>query len=397
MTTRRTIRARLTGLYAVMFFAACTVVLTVNVLFVYMALTSVPPEQLRQRLADRLDAAGLTDMAPFLTQPDLPDERGEAFEVVRREFVGLLATVMVRQSVVTLTLVGVGTTALAWFVAGRALRPLQQITATATRLSGSTLSERIDLHGPDDELKELADTIDAMLGRLQRAFVSQRRFVANASHELRTPLSIMATEVDVTLGDPDATVEDLRAMGRTVRAAADRSEALLDDLLTLASSERLRDTEQVDLEQLTIDTIRRHTTGITARRLRLDTQMQPTAVAGHRGLLERLIDNLVENAIRHNREHGWISIHLSAEHDAVRLQVANSGRTIPPDRIRTLLEPFSRLERRAVGPDAGGFGLGLSIVNAIVGAHGGVVELDPVDGGGLQVDIVLPRGDPEVM
>jgi signal transduction histidine kinase len=273
-----------------------------------------------------------------------------------------------------------------WLLAGRALRPLRDITATARRVSGENLGERIALKGPADELKELADTFDGMLARLDAAFGSQRHFVANASHELRTPLAIMRTELDVSLADPDASVEDLRRMGEAVRDTVDRCERLIEGLLMLARSEAsIGREERVDLAGLAGDCI----TDLRARaeeaQVGVRDDLEPAWVSGEPALLERMIANLIDNGIRHNVPGGWLRVSTRTEGGRVRLSVANGGAHIDPVLAPTLTEPFRRLER-----GAGGFGLGLSIVRSVVDAHRGTVELSAPAEGGLTVQIELP-------
>ncbi len=273
-----------------------------------------------------------------------------------------------------------------WLLAGRALRPLRDITATARRVSGENLGERISLKGPADELKQLADTFDGMLGRLDAAFGSQRHFVANASHELRTPLAIMRTEVDVSLADPDANVEELRRMGEAVRETVDRCERLIEGLLMLARSEAATGREEpADLSALAADCI----TDLRARAREADVDvrddLEPAWTRGDPALLERMIANLVDNGIQHNLRGGFLRVSTRTENGCVLLTVANGGQRIDAADAQTLTEPFRRLDR-----GAGGFGLGLSIVRSVVDAHGGTIELVAPAAGGLEVRIELP-------
>jgi signal transduction histidine kinase len=273
-----------------------------------------------------------------------------------------------------------------WLLAGRALRPLRDITATARRVSGENLGERIALEGPADELMELADTFDRMLERLDAAFGSQRHFVANASHELRTPLAIMRTEVDVSLADPDATVDDLRRMGEAVRETVDRCERLIEGLLMLARSEAATGREEpADLAPLAADCI----TDLRARAREADVEvrddLEPAWTRGDPALLERMIANLVDNGIQHNEPGGYLRVSTRTVGGNVRLTVANGGPAIDPADADKLTEPFRRLDRAA-----GGFGLGLSIVRSVVVAHGGTIEIEAPDTGGLEVRIELP-------
>jgi signal transduction histidine kinase len=273
-----------------------------------------------------------------------------------------------------------------WLLAGRALRPLRDITATARRVSGENLGERIALKGPADELKELADTFDGMLARLDAAFASQRHFVANASHELRTPLAIMRTELDVSLADPEASVEDLRRMGEDVRDTVDRCERLIEGLLMLARSEAAvgRD-EPVDLAGLAADCITDLRAWAEEAHVRVRDDLAPAWTAGEPALLERMIANLIDNGIRHNEPGGWLHVTTRSEGGRVRLTVANGGPVIEPAVASTLTEPFRRLDR-----GIGGFGLGLSIVRSVVVAHRGTVEVSAPPNGGLTVEIELP-------
>lgn len=278
---------------------------------------------------------------------------------------------------------------LGWVVAGRALRPLQRITATAQRVSQDSLDERIALQGPHDELKELADTFDAMLARLSSAFTSQRRFVANASHELRTPLTVMRTELEVTLSDPRATNAELRDMAETVRIALGRTERLIEALLTLARSESaLTAREHVDLAdaaRLALDQVG-HEAG--AAGLHVTTELSEAPVLGNRRLLERLVANLVENAVRHNQDGGAVHVRTRVDGERALVAVDNDGDRLPPEALGSLLEPFQRLERGARGDGAG---LGLSIVRSVATAHGGRVSLHARTTGGLRATVELPR------
>jgi signal transduction histidine kinase len=279
---------------------------------------------------------------------------------------------------------------LGWVVAGRVLRPLQRITATAKRLSERTLDQRIALDGPDDELKELADTFDQMLMRLDAAFDSQRRFAANASHELRTPLAITRTEVDVALADPDTSQAELRAMAERVRDATGRSERLIEGLLTLARSEREpRLWEPVDMADAAAQALQHGRHADAAAGLRVVTRLGPAPVAGDPALLERMVANLVENAVRHNQPGGWLEVATGTDGGWAVVRVANGGRAIPPDRVESLFEPFCRLDVRVASPTRGA-GLGLSIVRSVVRAHGGHTTARARPGGGLEVTVRLP-------
>jgi signal transduction histidine kinase len=371
-----TIRLRLTVLYGIVFLISGAVLLTIGYALVRHNIGGVA-------LRERLGQLHLpTEFVPRFGSPrDLSIAREVHAQLVASALHTLLVEYLFALGAMTMVSVGAG-----WLLAGRALRPLRDITATARRVSGENLGERIALKGPADELKELADTFDGMLGRLDGAFESQRHFVANASHELRTPLAIMRTEVDVALADPDANVEELRQMGESVRETVDRCERLIESLLMLARSEAAagRD-EPVDLASLAADCItdlmrRAHDAGVG-----VVDDLEPAWVRGEPGLLERMAANLLDNAIRHNEPGGFLEVSTRTEDRTVRLVVRNGGPRIDPEVAQTLTEPFRRLER-----SYGGFGLGLSIVRSVAQVHGGSLELVAPQDGGLEVRVQLP-------
>jgi signal transduction histidine kinase len=284
----------------------------------------------------------------------------------------------------------IATVLLAWVITGQVLRPLHEVTATARRLSAESLDQRLRLPGPRDEVAELADTFDAMLDRLQAAFESQRRFVADASHELRTPLAVVRTEVDVTLADPAADEVELRRMAAVIRDATLRAQQLVDGLLVLARTEggALRAREPADLATLAGAALRTVAREIRDRGLRVTTRITPALTVGDPALLDRVVGNLVENAVRHNVVGGWLEICTDQEGSRARLQVRSSGDVVPPEAVSGLFEPFHRGGVARTSHD--GAGLGLSIVRAVVTAHAGTVRAEPVPGGGLAVTVHLP-------
>jgi signal transduction histidine kinase len=296
-------------------------------------------------------------------------------------------------SLLLFSLVGLGVMTLAsgglgWIVAGRVLRPVRAITEAARRASEQHLGERLALPGPSDELKELADTFDDMLERLDRAFASQRRFVANASHELRTPLTVVRTAVDVTLAKPSRTSEQVDAMGARIRRSIDRAERTIDALLTLAvSDQRLATRELVDLATVAEDTLDSASTAIARLGLRVETSLGSAGVSGDPFLLERMVANLVDNAVRHNHPGGWIHVRCHAGTESAVFEISNSGPFVPEEAIPSLLEPFGRAEARISSRD--GVGLGLSIVSAIAIAHDASVVAHSRSGGGLDVCVSL--------
>lgn len=347
-------------------------------------------------LADRALSAGLLDVPrAVVTFPDGRQLTVRQFqEALRQEAIGRL----VGQGLLGLLLLVAAGVGVAYVVAGRLLRPLQDITAQAQRLSAERLDARLGLPGPQDELKELADTFDAMLDRLQASFEGQRRFVADASHELRTPLAVMRTEVEVALADPDASVADLRAAATVVRDATERADRLVDSLLLLARSDRLQLDglplrERVDLPRVCADALAAVAPEVAGRRLQVATAYGPAAVLGDLGLLGRLAGNLVENAVRHNADDGWVRVDTGTVGDRARLQVSNSGMPLDPGEVPALFEPFRR--SGAARTARRGAGLGLSIVRAVAAAHGGTVGAEARPGGGLVVTVDLPSADAE--
>jgi hypothetical protein len=282
-----------------------------------------------------------------------------------------------------------------YLLARQALRPIARVTRTARQLSTETLDQRIDLGGPDDELRELADTFDEMLARLNAAFDGQKLFVANASHELRTPLSVIRTELDVTLSDPAASSEDLRSMGDVALAATERAQRLVSSLLILArlqSGDRgeLEVREEVDLSTLVPPVLASVAADAAQRSISVESEAGIARTLGDPRLLERLVGNLVENAVRHNVNGGWMRVTCGEAPERVWLHVANGGPVIAPGDVDLLFEPFRRGPGK-VRTATRGSGLGLSIVRLIVEAHHGRLQAAAPPFGGLAVRIELPR------
>jgi signal transduction histidine kinase len=291
---------------------------------------------------------------------------------------------LLQYSLITLAVVIALAAVLGWIFAGRALRPVQRITMAARAASEHDLSARVLPTGPRDELRELAETFDEMLGRLQAAFEGQQRFIANASHELRTPLAVMRATVDVVLDNPAATPGDLRAMGADIRAAVDHAEQLIGALLLLARNERgLTVREEVDLATVAEDVL----DALGDRQVH--ASLEPAVVAGDPVLAERLVANLVDNALRYNRPDGevWVSTRMAA--GGGELVVANTGPVVDPADAGRIFQPFERLSDRT---SRDGFGLGLAIVASIAAIHGGTAAACPRDGGGLSVTVTIPCG-----
>jgi signal transduction histidine kinase len=373
---RWTIRVRLTVLYGGLFFIAGALMLGVTYVL------------LGERV-DNLPQGSLPDADPAtLAQLRL---RQEAFR-------DSTMTSLLTQGGLALAGVGVVATAFGWLLAGRALRPINRITETTRRIAGADgagrgLHERIALAGPPDEVKQLADTFDLMLERLDRSFEGQRRFVASASHEMRTPLAINRALIEVAVTRPAASA-DARELGTALLDVNARHERLVDGLLTLADSDNeVVERHPVDLAELVGHVLAgsRAAAGTAGVEIR-PTDLSSAPATGDPYLLERLVQNLVENAIRHNLPRdGWVSARTWAIPGRARLEVTNTGPEIHRYETELLFQPFRRLNGSGAAPDSGrGFGLGLSIVRAITRSHGGEVHAEPRDGGGLTVTVSLP-------
>lgn len=375
---RPTVRLRLTLLYGGLFIAASILLLALTYGLLGVALAPLEPADLDD---PEVQAGNQVE-----EDDDTIEER--LFEARNEERAEALSAV-ITQSLVALVFTSVGAMLVAWVVAGRVLQPIRQITAHARRASETTLGERIGLRGPPDELKELGDTIDAMLGRLEAAFTAQRWFAAQASHELRTPLTVMRAEADVALAATDATARE-RRLGEAVRASVDRSDRLVDGLLTLARSEgTLRDQVRIDLAEIAGDVVGEYARAADAASISLDLTLATAPVAGDRMLLEHLVGNLVENAIRHNHPGGWVRASVSPEAGWAVLRVANGGPVLKSDAVAALFEPFQR--GRGANPSSPrGFGLGLTIVRSVATGHDGKVEAAAPQAGGLIITVRLP-------
>ncbi|MGH3395632.1 MAG: sensor histidine kinase, partial [Streptosporangiaceae bacterium] len=271
--------------------------------------------------------------------------------------------------------------AIGWVIAGRVLRPLSTITAAARRIAASNLHERLALHGPDDELTELADTLDNLFARLEASFDAQRRFAANASHELRTPLTRERALLQVTLADPAATTGTWQAVSRELLASNAEQERLIEALLTLASSEAgPGEREPVDLAALTSAALDAARPAISRLGLNVRADLQPASFDGDPLLAQQLAANLIGNAVRHNSPGGEVQVATGTSRDHAVLSVTNSGPVIPAAEVDRLFQPFQRLGPGRARRD-GGHGLGLSIVRAIATAHGAAISARPVPGG----------------
>jgi signal transduction histidine kinase len=404
---RRTVRLRLTALYGALFLASGVALLTATYVLVSRAtgdcssaqapngmtvttcgsngsVAPPPPE------SHRAQTTGVNTVSHGLT-PEQVEAQTRLLEeqaVAQRDaqMHELLVSSGVALGAMAIVSIGLG-----WVVAGRALRPLRTITSTARRISARSLHERLSMTGPDDELKELADTFDDLLARLERSFEAQRRFVANASHELRTPLARQRTVAQVALADPEATVESLRAAHERVMAAGEEQERLIDALLTLARGQAgLRKRELVDVSSVTSDVLLARREEAVRRGVDIRPRLRSACAGGDRRLVERLIANLVDNAISYNRSEGHVDVLVGTRGGHAVVSVTNTGPVVPPAEVERLLQPFQRNGPDRIGRGRG-LGLGLSIVQAIAEAHDAAFHVTPLAEGGLVVEVNFPE------
>lgn len=384
---RPTIRIRLTLLYGGMFLIAGILLLSIIYLLTAQAL--------QVRVGDLPFKIVTGQVQPTTEWCRLPEQgTGEQFnEAVagclqhQRE---MALDDLLRRSLFALLGLSIIAFAFGYAMAGRVLSPLGRITRTARQVAGSDLSRRIELDGPDDELKELADTFDEMLERLERAFTAQRRFVANASHELRTPLAINRTLLEVHLSDPGAPVE-LQQLGKTLLATNERSEQLVEGLLLLARSDnQVVERKPVDLAEVATRAVDQGRAEAEATGVEIRGRRAPAVVQGNGVLLERIALNLVQNAVRYNiPEGGWVEVTTETQQSQAVLVVSNTGPVVPAYEIDNIFEPFRRLRQERTGSDKG-VGLGLSIARSVARAHGGRIIAEPREGGGLVMRVTLP-------
>jgi signal transduction histidine kinase len=286
--------------------------------------------------------------------------------------------------------------ALGWLVAGRFLRPLRTITVTTRDISATNLHERLHLNGPDDELKELADTFDQLLDRLERSFAFERQFVANASHELRTPLAGMRTSLDVAMAKPEPLPAHVLTLADRLRRELDHVDRLLESFLTLAHTQQgpLGDESTVSLAELARLALERRADAISTMQIDVEQQVCPDAsVTGSETLLSRMVGNLIDNAISHNQPGGWVRVATTVEDKHAQLIIENSGSVLDPEEVEHLTQPFRRIGAERTGSDDG-FGLGLAIVSSIAEVHRGRLDLEALTDGGLRVTITLPLSVP---
>jgi len=390
--TRWSLRTRLTVLYGATFIISAAVLLAVSFL---AAKIRVHTASFRIHISANgghgiiSTHPGTVIIAPFAPLPlqgvGLAQQLQSAAVSQRADTFHQLLIVLI----IALALMAAASVALGWVVAGRALQPIRSMTTAARELSEHNLHERLPDDGPRDELGDLATTFNALLARLEAAFESQRQFVANASHELRTPLTLERAILEVTLADPAADASQLRAACERVLAIGIQQEALIEALLTLARSQRgLAQRDPLDLAVIGSQAIADARDAATARSIEVRADLAPAATTGDDRLVQRLIANLIDNAVRHNHNDGWVEVRTGTATGSPTLEVINSGPHVPPEEVGRLLRPFERLSPER-GNDREGLGLGLSIVAAIAAAHDATLTAVARTEGGLHVTVAF--------
>ncbi|MEU2407992.1 sensor histidine kinase [Streptomyces rubiginosohelvolus] len=384
---RPTIRIRLTLLYGGMFLIAGIVLLSIIYMLAAQALHDAGSVAFR---VAGTNVQITSDTCPQLGAALNNDQLNDAIKACTSAQRQQALDSLLNRALLALVGLSVMAFAFGYAMAGRVLSPLGRITRTARRVAGTDLTRRIELDGPDDELKELADTFDDMLDRLERAFTAQQRFVGNASHELRTPLAINRTLLEVHLSDPGAPPE-LHQLGKTLLATNERSEQLVEGLLLLARSDnQIVERKPVDLAEVAERAIDQTRAEALARKVEIRGERDSATVQGNGVLLERIALNLVQNAVRYNvPEDGWVEVTTEVSDGQALLVVSNTGPVVPAYEIDNLFEPFRRLRTERTGSDKG-VGLGLSIARSVARAHGGRIIAEPREGGGLVMRVTLP-------
>jgi signal transduction histidine kinase len=381
----RTLRWRLTALYGILFLVSGALLLLISGGYVI------------NRSSQEATAPALG--VPTSAAAQLAHDRAVIGQL-QQELAGQassrpssLSHTLLVASAIALGFMTIGSVLMGWLLAGRALRPVRQMTAATQQISAHNLNERLAVTGPDDELKLLGDTIDDLLERLEAAFSAQRRFVANASHELRTPLATIRASLDVAVAKPEGVPPQTVALATRVRAELDRIDSLLEAFLVLARAQHqcLPGYAVLPLDYVVGAALADQQAAIRARNLTVSSSTAPGGawVRGSQALLARLVENVLDNAICHNEDGGWVHITAATEADRARLVVENGGRVLEQRQVDELSQPFRRLEADRIGTDQGS-GLGLSIVAAIAEAHDGRLDLQARPGGGLRVCVDLP-------
>ncbi len=380
---RRSVRLRLTGLYGVLFVLSGAVLLAIA--------SGLAISRSTSRVAGSSAATGNPGTALSQAEAQVRDLQAQ---LAARD-TSSVSHQLLMASGIALGIMAVASVAAGWVMAGRALRPVREMTAAAQRISADNLHERLAVSGPADELKDLGDTIDGLLERLEQAFSAQRRFIANASHELRTPLTTMRAAVDVAMAKPDPVPAQTIALAGRLQIELDRLDELLEGLLVLARAQHgaLPDSAVFSLSEVASAAVADRASAIAVRSLTVQSSLPAGAaiIAGSHALVSTLTGNLIDNAIVHNQHAGWIAVSAAADTAlaTARLTVENGGAELDQRQVAQLGQPFRRLGADRTGSD-GGSGLGLSIVAAIAAAHGGTLDLRARPGGGLSVAVTLP-------
>lgn len=315
-----------------------------------------------------------------------------ALSVQNQQLVDETVSDVRRVGILGLLLLAAGSLVVSWFIAGRMLRPATSLAEAVEEISAASLDRRLVHAGPDDELKSIADAFDRMLERLDAAFDRQRRFVADASHELRTPFATMRTQVDVAMEDPDLNAADTRELLGEISQVIDRGTDLVNSMLVLSRAETVAGREPVDLAAVAAEVL---TSNPGVSDLDLQVELEETEVEGDPVLLDRLVSNLIRNGIAYNKPGGLLGVEVGRTGQSAFLVVRNDGSVLSEDEIPLLFARFHRLDSSA---GQRGFGLGLSIVEAISRAHQGSVVATARPGGGLEVRFEMPlapQGEPQ--
>jgi signal transduction histidine kinase len=385
----RTVRLRLTLLYGVLFLVSGTVLLGLTYLLVRhntpsFVLVKAPHSSHHRQL--RLGIGSSHPVTRSTQGQEIQQARAQAAHDQAASLHQLLV-----QSAIALGFMAVVSIALGWVVAGRVLRPLRMITSSTRDITEYNLHERLELEAPHDELRDLANTINDLLARLENAFGAQRRFVANAGHELRTPLTLMHALLDELLTDPDVTIDSFRATSRRLLSLSEEQAGLLEALLTLASSERgLDNHEQFDLAPFADELLLAAANQSERLGLQIHAELSPAPTSGDPVLAKRLVANLIDNAVQHNLAGGRIDVSTGIRSGRPFVAVANTGPQIAADELERLFEPFQRLGAARTGQTTGHYGLGLSIVSAIACAHQATLKARAQPQGGISIEVALP-------
>jgi signal transduction histidine kinase len=384
----RTVRLRLTALYGALFLVSGAGLLAITNALVRHSRPALPKE-IRAAAIDVQMSPG--SAAPPTSATNAPDSALRAGRTVASATQTALFHQLLIESGVALAVMAVASTLLGWFVAGRVLKPLHTIATTVQQITATNLHQRLALEGPDDELKVLGATFDDLLSRLESSFDAQRRFIANASHELRTPLTMIRTAVDVATGKPAPPPPEVHALAGKIRPGLDKADQLMDSFLTLARVDHtpVAQDASVNLDRVVTDAIAAHAQTVTDLGLDVEQSLRSIPVRGSHVLLTHLVNNIIDNAVRHNEANGWIRVVTETDTASVRLIVDTGGRVLDERLVRDLAQPFRRIGADRTGSD-NGVGLGLSIVAAIATAHHGILDLQARESGGLRVIVTLP-------